>query len=192
MQSKRFYGWGYGDSFLIQKWKKYSYISFPNALECTVFIVIQAAVTFPYQNKDSIMQSLLLIDGVWSTQIFLDVANAVMSDAAPSVKGTARVAAAFVGSVFYKWLGTELGHLVGPICRGHFSILYRFDWFCGQSPGKVTEERVKEGITFAAFIFMAVFVTMFECLGPLTVSLSFLLCFFSVMCSIIYAYTHKI
>jgi len=116
VQSKRFYGWGYGDSLLIKKWKKHAYISFPNALECTVFIIIQAAVTFPYQNKDSIMQSILLIDGVWCTQIFLDVANAVMSDAAPSVEGTARVASAFVGSVFYKWLGTELGHLVGPIC----------------------------------------------------------------------------
>ena len=190
VRSSRFYGWAYGDSLLMELHPEHTYMSFPNVVECTLFITIQAALRFPYQN--SILESIIVLETLWSTQILFDVASAITSDAAPSVKGIARVAAAVVGSVYYKNLGTELGHLVGPVCRGHFLILHRFDWFCGQSPSKMTEARIKEGIPFAAFLFMTMFATMFGIFGAIALLLYGIGVFSLVLCSIIYAYTHKI
>lgn len=94
----------------------------------------------------------------WLAETVLDVLASIRSNEAPSFHGLRRFAAAVIGSVYYKNLHTEAGHLLAPIRRGTWRhVTHRWDWWCGTSPEMVSETRAREAFRFAIFTLAAFF-----------------------------------
>ena len=71
----------------------------------------------------------------------------------PELNGWRRLAAAMVGIVLYKLLGSDLGHLTAPLRRGRFLMCFRFDWWCGLNMAEVKKNRIREYMRMLSFVF---------------------------------------
>ena len=160
-QNKRFYGWAKGDSMLIPMHPKHAYFSFPNAIE-SMAITCLASVAWMCFNSTSYtvttVRCMVVCFGILLCDAVCDVSNIFREDHVSNFRGTRRLLAGLIGSVWYKNLATEIGHLYAPICRFQFQMFRRFDWWCGTDKSKVDETRLRELRRFVVFACFAWFV----------------------------------
>eukprot|EP01038_Epipyxis_sp_PR26KG_P007072 gene7072-9652_t len=159
-----FYRWAYGDSLLINKYTNHTYFNFPNVIE-TIFFRILIALLFWFRydfatfSSFSVMTSSLLLLVECFSLLLIDMSMDVFRNhfspdricLQAHATGWFRVLASMESNVIKN--SAELGHFVGPLCRGHFfNCCCRFDWFCGLYENVVSSERVKAFYRFVAFI----------------------------------------
>ena len=162
-RNNRFYGWAEGDSMLIPMYPEHAYLSFPNAIESMAITCLASAAWMCGSSTactETLVRCAVICFGILLCDAVFDVFNIFFEDNVSHFRGTRRLLAGIIGSVWYKNLGVELGHLYAPIRRFQFQVLHRFDWWCGKDKSKIDETRFRELKRFVAFAGLSLLVAI--------------------------------
>ncbi len=147
---RHFYRWAVGDSVLIDKYPRLSYMSYPNVIE---FGLIGVVLLGPFVM--GLYAALASLISVFVIDAALDVVRGMLfrerREKQPHMRGIRRFLALLESNLVKN--SSELGHLLGPMQRGKFNrMCLRFDWFCGLEPNVIAGERRKALLRFVIFV----------------------------------------
>ncbi|KAF8901610.1 hypothetical protein CPB85DRAFT_1439035 [Mucidula mucida] len=141
----RFYGWGFGDSNLLKKWREFTYRDYtPNSAEFLLISVIIAVTGVVTCRLDLVVFALELALSTVLANIMHDLYRLLWTTASfdfdkipgrpderQLVKGPSRVIAVVESTIIRMF--SEAGKTVGILTKGDWRLLgRRFDWFLGR------------------------------------------------------------
>ncbi|KAF9003128.1 hypothetical protein BDZ89DRAFT_1049996 [Hymenopellis radicata] len=141
----RFYGWGFGDSNLLKKWREFTYRDYtPNSAEFLFISVIIATAGIVARRLDLIVFAVELALSTVIANVLHDMYRLLYTttsfdfdkipgrpDERQLVEGPSRVLAVVESTVIRMF--SEAGKTVGIVTKGEWRLLgRRFDWFIGR------------------------------------------------------------
>ena len=111
---------------LIPMYPEHAYLSFPNAIESMAITCLASAAWMCGSSTactETLVRCAVICFGILLCDAVFDVFNIFFEDNVSHFRGTRRLLAGIIGSVWYKNLGVELGHLYAPIRRFQFQVL---------------------------------------------------------------------
>jgi hypothetical protein len=148
---KRFFNWTQGDGLLQYKYPHYTYLNYPNVIECSLFAFFFASVRLQRIKSE---YGILWLLWIWVIEGAFDIHHYLFADTAIAAdrQGLSRVLCSLDATLIKAYV--EIGHAWVHLKRGRFDMLFRrFDWWCGLNQNAIEEERFKALIRFIFFIF---------------------------------------
>lgn len=156
---RHFFNWALGDSYLINKYPNFTYLSFPNVVEFSIGIsflyYIPSFIILNQSYSIMMIRWFSIITLIWFFDILCDFIEISFYDQDKKeilsrISGNFSKIMMVVESNLIKNF-SELGHFLGPLSRGEIRICKRFDWFCGQLAPFQGKEVVKAFWRFFLF-----------------------------------------
>ena len=148
----RFWKWTMGDGYLLYKHPQYVYLSFPNAIEVSFFLLFALIPFFTFSRLLSVLLA------IWIVEIFSETLRALQGPHSRHLDVDRRIVAAALSSVVKNVV--DAGHFAFHIIhmRPTFA-LHRFDFFLGLH-NVPSQERVKFATRNAIWLVIVVLGTL--------------------------------
>jgi hypothetical protein len=185
---EHFFRWAYGDSLLLIKYPKLTYINYPNVIEfsfllCLLYILLTIIYLYYYILNNYIHEQMNLCINrkyiiytwvilLWNILLllFIDMLFDIYkfcyynhyeewgNELQLDTTGIYRILAAAESCLIKN--SSELGHLIGPIAQGYYlsKICTKFDWFCSTFPNVLRIERKNALKRFICFCIINIFI----------------------------------